>query len=155
MIEFQLPGIPISLNNAYFTQVVRKGGKLVPIRTLTKEGKRYKAEVSAYLARERQDVLKFFQPNTSYVLLAYLHCHGVFNKGYGTAGTNRHKRFDVSNRVKLLEDALTEACGYDDCQNMGIGAVKVPTESAEKEFTLVRAWNADEEDTPITQCLTQ
>lgn len=92
--------VPPSLNHAYTRG--RGHGK----RVLAKEGRVYKATVAQ-------------------ILLCRARPAGGFELAIGTPGRrigltlrlyfpNRRRR-DISNCVKLLEDALGEALGFDDC----------------------------------------
>jgi Holliday junction resolvase RusA-like endonuclease len=135
VIHFELEGLPPSANNAYF----QKGHK----RILTSKGRAYKVAVKTTLAQQWPEVLKFFQPDRPYSIMVHFFFEKVTNS---KKAKTRYKRIDVSNRLKLLEDALTEACGYDDSQHMRILAVKeqVPTGGSEK--TKVWAWCWEDEE---------
>lgn len=96
MTQLQLTvGLPPSLNNAYATIRGR--------RVLVTAGREYKEEVLCILMR-LADAQAFMRSA----------------KGARLALTLRlwfktKQRTDISNRVKLLEDALSEALGFDDC----------------------------------------
>ena len=151
MIHFILGGLPPSSNHAYFTKVQRKGGKSIPLRILTAEGKRYKSGVKTHLAQTRQDVLGFFKPNKPYCLLVQFHMSGLLTTTWGQpeGAASRYKKVDVSNRLKLLEDALTDACGHDDSQHFRVLLWKEFAPSPEHERTEIWAWCWEEEDCPF------
>jgi Holliday junction resolvase RusA-like endonuclease len=113
VIHIHIPTVPISSNQAYANVRGR--------RTLTKKGKAYKNETKAYIARNFPEALKFFKPNVPYVLLIEFTFHGrdvLYSKEWPDGrAKNRYKKLDVSNRVKLFEDALADATGLDDSQN--------------------------------------
>lgn len=151
MIYFRLPGIPPSSNHAYFTKVQRAKGKTIPIRVLTAKGKRYKTDVKTYLAKERQDVLSFFQPNRPYCLIVEFRMSNLLSTTWGQQGgaANRYKKVDVSNRLKLVEDALTDACGHDDSQHFRVLLWKSIALSPEDERVEIWAWCWEDEDCPF------
>jgi hypothetical protein len=146
MIHITIPSIPISSNNAYFTMVKRQGkGKSTPIRVLTPKGKKYKKETATYITRHYPSELRFFQPNVPYALLV----HFIFgdevtllNKGYPEKAKTRYKKLDVGNRLKLFEDALTDATGCDDSQHWMVSLSKACGRSDE---THLWVWNMEDE----------
>jgi Holliday junction resolvase RusA-like endonuclease len=133
MIEFHLPGIPPSANNAYFN--LPKGG-----RTLTTEGKRYKRETAAYLAREYPKELMFFEPNVGYGLAVRFEMN-ILNKGWPDKAESRYKKADVSNRLKLLEDVLSSVAATDDSQHL---TVYLSKRQSDTEFTHIWIWRDDD-----------
>jgi len=153
MIYFVLDGLPPSSNHAYFTKVQRKGNKSIPLRVLTAEGKRYKTGVKTYLAQSRQDVLRFFKPDLPYCLVVRFYMADLLSKTWGTPGgaANRYKKVDVSNRLKLLEDALTAACGHDDSQHFRILLWKESARTEEEERTEIWAWSWEQDDCPFDE----
>lgn len=151
MIRFTLPGVPPSSNTAYFTTVQRKGGKSIPLRVLTTEGKKYKSGIKTHLAKTRQDVLGFFHANRPYCLIVRFYMLDLLNATYGKQGgaENRYKKVDVSNRLKLLEDALTDACGHDDSQHFRVLLWKESARTPEEVRTEVWAWCWEDEECPF------
>jgi Holliday junction resolvase RusA-like endonuclease len=106
MISFTAP-IPPSLNNAY------TNGRGHGRRVLTNEGRDYKERVAKSLLGT--------QPLPSGARI---------NLSLRLWFRNRRRR-DISNCVKLLEDALSEALGFDDCavdrllvERVGIDALR-------------------------------
>lgn len=91
MITFTTP-LPPSLNNAY------TNGRGHGRRVLTAEGRMYKSGVASLLLGQRP------LPEGARVGL-------TLRLWFKT-----RQRADISNRVKLLEDALSEALGFDDCR---------------------------------------
>jgi Holliday junction resolvase RusA-like endonuclease len=90
MITFTTP-IPPSLNNAY------TNGRGHGRRVLTAEGRAYKASVAILLLTA--------QPLPAGVRIAL-----AIRLWFPTK-----RRRDITNCVKLLEDALAESLGFDDC----------------------------------------
>lgn len=136
MIYLRLPGIPPSANHAYFNHP--RGG-----RVLSKEGKKYKKETSAFIIRRFFNDLSGIKKNHPYGIMFVFHFPNIENKGFkaGTAQT-RYKKFDASNRVKLLEDALVTAIDIDDSNFMFIGAMK---KAGNEEETVILLWDMKEE----------
>ena len=136
MICLEIPGIPPSANHAYFNHP--RGG-----RVLSKEGKKYKKETSAYIVQTYFHQLGGIKKNHPYGLLLVFHFPNIENKGFktGTAQT-RYKKFDASNRVKLLEDALVTAIDIDDSNFMFVGALKT---AGPEEKTILTLWDMKEE----------
>ena len=138
MIYLELPWLPPSSNHAYMNTGF--GG-----RTLSKEGQRFKRETTAHFVREYPHVLKGFQKDTPYGIYVRFWFDTIVNKGWPEKAKERYKRFDASNRLKLLEDALKDAAGIDDSQHLLVLVEK----RQGKERTEVFAWNLDEEVTPF------
>jgi Holliday junction resolvase RusA-like endonuclease len=152
VIYFKSPYFPPSSNNAYFTKLQRKGGKSIPIRVLTNEGRKYKREFKTWLAKEHPNLLAFFgNKHGEFSILVVLYFKEVYNAGWPKTVKTRHKRLDASNRVKVLEDALAEACGHDDSQHMTISSMKSRADSGQEPYFELWAWNSEEEDGPIEQ----
>ena len=112
MIHLVIPSIPPSSNNAYFTHG--------HVRSLTKEGKKYKNETTAHLQTAYRKELMIFKPNLRYQFYFRFHVENLQNKLWRDANSkvNRYKKFDGGNLCKLLEDCLAEAGGIDDSQTM-------------------------------------
>lgn len=135
MIHFRLEGIPLSVNHAYFQK-----GKM---RVLTVKGKRYKAEVKTTLAREYPEVLKFFKPDKPYSMILRFTLEHTVNTS--SKAKTRYKRVDVSNRIKLFEDALTDACAHDDSQHFRVLSWKEQAGPDEPEHVDVWVWSWEDE----------
>lgn len=101
--------MPISVNKAYVTVRGR--------RILSKEGKIYKSTVTTGVAKQLSLCTQYtdlVNEETPLKLEITLYLERTENKGYPKKTKTRYKRVDVSNRVKLLEDALFDALGVDD-----------------------------------------
>lgn len=142
MIKFEIPSLPMSTNHAYFNNP--RGG-----RTLTKEGRRYKLEVTSHIVRTYPAALATVRVNEPYFVYIRLYFEDIENKGWPKETQTRYKNHDVSNRVKLVEDAVKDACGIDDSQHMMV--LEEKRQGAPK--TEVFLWNLQEEVPPLGELL--
>lgn len=162
MIHLQFPFIPPSANHAYESGLITRGKgrhkKKIITRRLSDEGVRYKSEVKKHLVSNHPQALPFFLPDEPYLLLVdfvfkgreTLHTQSWYEADPRKRAKNRYKRLDVSNRVKLFEDALAEAVGIDDRCNFFVGARK--SWSSTNEATLVWVFNEErEQNNPINE----
>lgn len=140
MIHIEIPSLPPSSNHAYAN--IRGTNK----RVLTKEGRAYKIETSAHLAQKYRAELQFFHPNQPYLILVRFWFDQIYNTGWPKKADSRYKRLDVGNRLKLFEDALKDAAGVDDSQNLTLILQKY---QGSEEKTEIWVWNLDTEDTPF------
>lgn len=114
MIFMHHPGLPPSANNAYVN--LPHGG-----RRLNKEGEKYKHETLAYIVRNYRRELMIFKPNVPYLMVMSFYFDAIENAGWATkTAKTRYKKFDATNRPKLLEDVLKDAAGIDDSQNLDV-----------------------------------
>lgn len=162
MLHFRLPSIPVSSDHAYESVVRGKGPKRITVRRLSDAGKKYKTEVKRHLLKQCPEALSFFTPNHPYLLLIQFTFKGrdtLYNKTWleedpKKRAKDRYKRLDVSNRIKLFEDALAEAVGIDDKHNFFIGVSKTWAEAY--EATDVWVYNRElERDNPIDVLIKQ
>lgn len=129
-----IPGLPLSANHAYIN--MPKGG-----RTLSAAGKKYKAETSGYLARTFPNEMMIFKKDVPFGYLMQFCFPNLFNKGWPDKAKTRYKKLDVTNRIKLFEDALFDASGIDDSQVLSAHEDKIEG----TEYTHVWVWNMEEE----------
>lgn len=120
-LVFEWPKLPVSVNNLYFTR-----GRM---RTLTTAARGYKREFVAKRGGLPAHELMQFEIDTdgAYVLEMwfYLPPEMLYNKSFGKRkGTPRYKKLDVSNFIKLLEDAISELLGLEDRNNLSVLAHK-------------------------------
>lgn len=146
MIFMQVPGLPPTTNHAYYDVVKvipgKKGQKkYVVSRQLTDEGKAYKREVGTYLSKTYPLEMQIMRLNEPLGLAILLDLPGLYNKGWPNKAKTRYKKLDVSNRVKLLEDAIVHAGGIDDSGFM----IVMPAKREGPEQTSIWIWNVDEE----------
>jgi len=149
MISLVIPGIPPSLNNAYFDRVVRapagSNHKFVVKRILSTEGALYKKETTAYLAQRYRAEMAKLKPNNPYMVYFRFYTK-VLNSGWPGKAKNRYRILDVSNGPKLLEDVLKDVAGVDDSCTMFVGAHKV---HAVEEETRIWIWDLEIERSPL------
>lgn len=148
MIHIHFPWLPPSVNDLYKPVIKNAGFKRIAIQTLSTEGRKFKEEATAYLAKSCQPQMKWFKPNCSYVLFALFGIPTLLNKGWPKTAKTRYKRVDVSNRVKVLEDVIAEASAIDDSNYMMSVCRK---QVSEIEETDVWIWNLDAEGCPFAQ----
>ena len=141
MLHIQIPSLPPSSNHAYFNL---KGG-----RSLTKEGKKYKTETTTHIARSYPFELAQIRQNEPYVLYIRLYFDKLENDDWPKKSKSRYKTVDASNRVKLLEDCVKDACGIDDAQHM----IVIVEKRLGTPATEVFLWNMQEEVPPLGELL--
>ena len=141
MIHIAIPGLPISTNHAYTNIVTGHGKKRIIKRVLTKEGRKYKTETTAYIVERYPAEMTMFKQDTPYGYIIQLVFPNLLNKGWPDKAKTRYKKLDASNRVKLLEDAAAEAFGIDDCNFLSTRADKAQGD----EYTHLWVWNMEEE----------
>jgi len=110
-------GLPPSANNAYSN--LPRGGRM-----LSKEGKGYKTSVSSFIIQHHQKDIRDIKKNWPYGLAVKLTFEDLYNSTWPGKAANRYKKVDVSNRIKLLEDAIVDSLGIDDSQLLAVMAVK-------------------------------
>jgi Holliday junction resolvase RusA-like endonuclease len=124
------------------------------MRVLKKEGKAYKREVQNFLGRNHPEFLSFFSRKDEefeVVIIALFAIGDVYCKTWGKdPKVRRHKKTDASNRVKLLEDTIVEAAGYDDAQHISISVTKGEVMPGQDPYVEVWAWG-EFENGPIAQ----
>ena len=122
----QLP-MPISANKAYVN--IGKGR-----RKLSPEGKVFKRviidAITPTIAVSKAEIFS----GIPLELQIDLYFKALENKGWPKTCKSRYKRIDVSNRVKLLEDAIFEAFGLDDKLVFSLKVTKLPTKNGEDSF---------------------
>lgn len=120
MIHMVLPGLPPSVNEAYSNIIKKgKGKRMVSIRVLSAKAKKYKRVTMADLVQRYPAEMMFFKPNTPYGFAAQFAFLELENKTFATGeAKSRYKKVDVSNRLKIIEDVVAEAGGYDDSQHL-------------------------------------
>lgn len=134
LLDVRFAGIPPSVNHAYVN--LPRGG-----RTLSVKGKAYKVEISSTLIRYQQPALMSFRKNKAYGLAICLEMPNIYNAGWPEKTDVRYKKIDVTNRVKLLEDAIYDALGIDDSQGVTVVISKRPSDL---EATNVMFWDPEQ-----------
>lgn len=135
MISISMTGLPPSSNHAYFN--LPRGG-----RVLSKGGKGYKTSVSSFVTQHHHSNIRDVKSNWPYGLAIKLTFEELYNATWPTKAANRYKKVDVSNRVKLLEDALVDSLGIDDSQMIAVFVMK---ELGPSEMTHVVVWDYEVE----------
>lgn len=144
MISLYLPMLPPSMNKAYENIPRRKVGKkfIGGGRRLTNEGKKFKTDVAQFVVKNLAAETKQIKTNAGIGIYVAFGFPEMLNKGYPEKTNARYKKLDSSNRVKILEDALTECINFDDSQI--VFSVVTKYQSKEEE-TRLWMWNEDEE----------
>lgn len=149
MIRIRIPGVPPSANHAYLNLPHGRRG-------LTKEGQRYKNETKSFIAQKYPTAMGMFQPNEEYTVVFQFTVlpEDFYTSTFGKKGgsTAKLKKWDISNRVKLLEDAFKDATSIDDSCTTVLAVRKVPGDRA---FTTIMVWASEREVDPLTEILEQ
>lgn len=138
MIYLKVPSIPISANAAY---AKKKGSGA---RILTTAGRKYKKATTNYIVRAYPQELKYFRKNVPYQLLVHFtfgDYYSLYTTGYPENAESKYKKNDVTNRMKLFEDALCDATGTDDSQHWSVTLVKA---TGDADCTRLWVWNLEE-----------
>jgi Holliday junction resolvase RusA-like endonuclease len=111
-INLFIPILPPSSNKIY---VNKRGGKG---RFLSTFANQYKIKVKNHLGENYFTEINILKPETIYEI-SYIFLfkkEEIYNITYGKpkGAKTKYKKLDVSNRIKLLEDCLTEITGIDD-----------------------------------------
>lgn len=148
MIKFVLEGLPTSSNQAWIN-LHHKG------RTLSPAAKKYKNETQTYIARTYPNELKKFVANRSYTCFFRVHVAELENKTFGkkNGAESRYKKNDATNRIKLLEDILSDVTGVDDSATLTFVIQKVQANPVTREFVEVFVWDNYEEESPFNDAL--
>lgn len=122
IFKVTLPTLPISVNAAYATDWNTKR------RFLTKKGGEFKKLVKAYAAiaigSARFDKTKFYHLRIDFFMPLHFKNGNV-------------RKWDVTNHVKALEDALVSVLGIDDCCFKSVWSEKHNIEHGKEERTEV------------------
>lgn len=137
MIRLDVPFMVPSMNNLYFNNP--KGG-----RTLKTTGQKLQNEIIAHLVQSYPAELRFFLPDTPYLIYYRVYFEAIENK----SGKTRYKKVDVTNRLKFIEDCLKDAGGIDDSSFL-LSLVEKRLASPGQEKVEIFAWNLEQEDTPL------
>lgn len=122
-IRIRLNNFPPSTNQAYFNGP--RG------RVLSAEGRRYQATTKDVISSQYGFQLWSIRKDVAY-RIDYIFYTSVYTK----KGASKFRRIDVTNRVKLLEDALTEVAGIDDSQCTTVVLRKVHSETEYVEIII-------------------
>lgn len=159
MITLYHPGLPPSANNAYVN--LPRGG-----RRLSKDGEKYKHEMLAHFSQHYRKEFMTFKKDVPYLVVMSFYFDHVENEGWATGvAKTRYKKFDATNRPKLLEDVLKDAAGIDDSQNLDVYLRKREVGACPKFHTLsvqevhniehvdIMIWDLEKEANPFDAAL--
>lgn len=148
MVKLLLPFMPPSTNNA-FINFGTKG------RGLSKDGKKFKNLVQAYVGQHYPTELASFQKakNEPFTVFFRIHVAELENKTFGAkkGAESRYKKNDATNRIKLLEDVLADVTGIDDANTLTFVIQKVQAKDPAKEQVEVFIWNSLREESPFDE----
>lgn len=153
MVRIDLPGLPPSSNNAYveIPPIIKKGKVIPQGRRLSVEGARYKKDTTTAIVRNYPTSLAQIKKDAGLMLYVRFFFEKLYNKGWPKTAESRYKRTDVTNRVKLLEDCIKDACGIDDSQN----EIVLLEKRQGPDATVVFIWNLELEVPPALDELTR
>ena len=137
-LRIRLPFLPPTVNHAYVNK--KTGG-----RFLSKEGRRFKESVAALLRAKCGAELRGLDENSPYGLGLRFSFPSVENATWPKSAAHRFKKWDVTNRIKLLEDALCAACKLDDSQFLDVVLQKRVARTAE---TTIWIWEYELDQIP-------
>ena len=109
--------MPPSVNSLYFV----KGGRKI----LSSKGRTIKNKLKADILKQIHHCKIEESPKTLVIKLFFT---DIYNKGWPKKAKSRYKKIDASNRAKLLEDALSECLGIDDCLFFSVTVIKYQSE---------------------------
>ncbi len=138
MIWIAIPGLPPTSNHAYSQFMGRK--------VLTKVGRQYLKETQTVITMSFREELLLMKKNVPLATAFRFTYTELTNKGYPNKAESRYKRLDVSNRLKLCEDAWVAAAGIDDSQHMVVALKK---QQGPEELTEIWAWDLEQEVSPF------
>ena len=117
IVDVETP-MPPTLNKSYIN--TNKGRRLTTHAKKTKET--ITKVVALYLLKNDINTSKL--KNSKLFLRVDFYFKNVENKGWPKKAKNRYKKNDISNRLKLLEDAVSDAVGIDDSNTFEITLTK-------------------------------
>lgn len=107
IFQLSYPELPPSSNHIYFRGT-----------TLTKVAREYAERFSQFVAQNHGHEVNDIDPSLLYALHLRFYFPTVVNKSWnatkGPKAKDKYKKFDLSNRVKLIEDCIRDAVGVDD-----------------------------------------
>lgn len=128
--------MPPTVNKLYFNMRGR--------RVLSADGRALKIKLQAEIARCAVSVLDLEEQRPLKVHIA-LYFARLENLGWSKGKTkNRYKRVDVSNRAKLMEDAISDALGIDDALFFEVRLTKHQSDTGEDHVTVTIQELSDE-----------
>lgn len=142
MIALNLP-MPPSVNKLYATVRGR--------RIMTPKGKAIKHEITQLVVKHIASMPKLFAEERPLRLTVDLYFSAIENAGWSKGkAKSRYKRIDVSNRAKLLEDALFSGLGVDDSLIFELVMRKHATQGEEYCHVILEEYEQDRETTDVS-----
>lgn len=134
--QFTIPGLPPSVNSLYATFKGR--------RIKSREGRAWEKLASIYIRKalikemeEDQKIRDYFKSKVHMPLKLEIYLYRMSWHCVSKGKEHQFVKFDVSNRIKAMEDVLMSSTGLDDSQVIEVVAKKV---SGLSERTVVRLW---------------
>jgi len=120
VVDVELPMPPTS--NKIYRNIPGKG------RALTKEAYAWRTRAVNTISKSGDLVLNKFSLSEQYGLYLVFKFSDIQNKGWEKGkSSSKWKRIDLSNRIKLLEDAIKYATGIDDSSTFVLFCAKTKT----------------------------
>jgi len=113
MIHVWIPFLPPSSNNIY---IKRPGGG----RMLSQKARTFKVRAMQTIQKEGGVAFLNLKEGVPYEMRLSVFFEAVENKGYPDKAKTKFKRIDIGNRLKLIEDTVSDALSLDDCHNFRI-----------------------------------
>ena len=150
MIHLKLPYLPPSINHAYMhVRLFAKkggGGGGGTKQVLTDEGRKFKKEATAHLAKTYPLALVMLKKDKPFTMFMRFTVTAMENKGWVNGSADRYKRNDATNRIKVMEDVIVDISGVDDKHYMLVACQKV---LGPVEGTDIYIWSTEEEGSPF------
>ncbi len=117
VLQFSYPVLPPSSNHIYY-----QGTRL------TKQAKEYAERFAHFMAQNYGPEINEIDPNLLYALHLRFFFPTVVNESWfatkGRKAKDKYKKFDLSNRIKLLEDCIRDAVAVDDSHTFALSQEK-------------------------------
>lgn len=112
VLKIVYPELPPTSNKIYFRGTI-----------LRKTAREYAERFSMEVSREYLPLISQLDPNALYGIHLHFYFDTVINETFNNPrvpaskrAKSRYKRFDLTNRIKLLEDCVRDALAIDDSQ---------------------------------------
>lgn len=131
IIDLVIDSMPPTGNRVYQSVFIRGH----PRKALSKEARDWKNSTTG-LTRHVLPKIGSIEKNKVFHLDIIFYMDNILNKTYPEKATTPYKQVDVSNRVKLAEDAFKDLVGIDDSQFFSITSTKIYSETEKVVFKL-------------------
>lgn len=136
----ELNALPPSVNKAYETIVVPAKGKGRArhqiVRRLSDSARAFKVAHKTEILREVA-LLPELNRNADFTLDIVLYGFDRYSSTWPKQARYRHKRHDVSNHIKIVEDLLCECTALDDSQFVRVSVTASPEEGRERTVIIL------------------